>query len=82
LVLPIGKLATGEADYYLQQAQRRVDHTTSVASGVEDYYTGGPEAVGLLPLLAEVSHASSLPLLAAGGVADPASARVGQQRSD
>jgi len=45
-VLSIGKLATGQADYYLQQAQGRVDHTTSVASGVEDYYTGGPEAAG------------------------------------
>src|SRR5215210_4410976 len=45
-VLSIGKLATGQADYYLQQAQGRVDHMTSVASGVEDYYTGGPEAAG------------------------------------
>ena len=32
--------------------------------------------VGLLPLLAEVSRAVSLPLLAAGGIADPASARA------
>ena len=45
-MLSIGKLATGQADYYLQQAQGRVDRTTSVASGVEDYYTGGPEAAG------------------------------------
>jgi conjugative relaxase-like TrwC/TraI family protein len=45
-VLSIGKLATGQADYYLQQAGGRVDRTTSVASGVEDYYTGGPEAAG------------------------------------
>ena len=45
-MLSIGKLATGQADYYLQQAEGRVDRTTSVASGVEDYYTGGPEAAG------------------------------------
>src|SRR5215208_4269517 len=32
--------------------------------------------VGLLPLLAQVSRAVSLPLLAAGGIADPASARA------
>jgi nitronate monooxygenase len=32
--------------------------------------------VGLLPLLAEVGRAVSLPLLAAGGIGDPASARA------
>ena len=32
--------------------------------------------VGLLPLMAEVRRAVSLPLLAAGGIADPASARA------
>ena len=48
-MLSIGKLATGQADYYLQQAGGRVDRTTSIASGVEDYYTGGPEAAGEWP---------------------------------
>jgi nitronate monooxygenase len=32
--------------------------------------------VGLLPLLAEVRRAVSLPVLAAGGIGDPASARA------
>jgi conjugative relaxase-like TrwC/TraI family protein len=45
-VLSIGKLAVGQANYYLQQAGRRVDRATSVASGVEDYYVGGGEASG------------------------------------
>jgi hypothetical protein len=36
-VLSIGKLATGQANYYLQQVERRIDRTTSVATGVEDY---------------------------------------------
>jgi hypothetical protein len=37
-VLSIGKLATGQANFYLRLADVRVDRTTSVASGVEDYY--------------------------------------------
>ena len=45
-MLSIGKLARGQADYYLEQAKGRVDHATSVESGVEDYYLGGPEAKG------------------------------------
>jgi len=45
-VLSIGKLARGQADYYLQQARRRVDRPASVATGAEDYYLGGPEAAG------------------------------------
>lgn len=45
-VLSIGKLATGQANYYLEQAARRIDRATSVASGVEDYYLGGGEAAG------------------------------------
>src|SRR3954447_23499006 len=45
-MLSIGKLATGQADYYLQQADGRVDRASSVATGVEDYYVGGPEAAG------------------------------------
>jgi hypothetical protein len=35
-VLSIGKLGVGQASYYL----------SSVASGVEDYYTGSGEAAG------------------------------------
>jgi conjugative relaxase-like TrwC/TraI family protein len=45
-VLSIGKLAAGQADYYLQQAAGRVNRATSVASGVEDYYVGGTEPAG------------------------------------
>ena len=46
-----------------------------IVQGVE---AGGhvQSVVGLLPLLAEVSRAVSLPLLAAGGIADPVSARA------
>ena len=46
-----------------------------IVQGVE---AGGhvQSVVGLLPLLAEVSAAVRLPLLAAGGIADPASARA------
>ena len=46
-----------------------------IVQGVE---AGGhvQSVVGLLPMLAEVSRAVSLPLLAAGGIADPASARA------
>ena len=45
-----------------------------IVQGVE---AGGhvQSVVGLLPLLAEVGRAVSLPLLAAGGIADPVSAR-------
>lgn len=45
-MLSIGKLATGQASYYLQQADARIDRATSVASGVEDYYLGGTEPAG------------------------------------
>jgi nitronate monooxygenase len=46
-----------------------------IVQGVE---AGGhvESVVGLLPLLVEVSRAVSLPLLAAGGIADPAAARA------
>ena len=46
-----------------------------IVQGVE---AGGhvQSVVGLLPLLAEVRRAVSLPLLAAGGIGDPASARA------
>ena len=45
-MLSIGKLARGQADYYLEQAKGRVDHATSVETGAEDYCFGGPEAKG------------------------------------
>ena len=45
-MLSIGKLAVGQADYYLEQAQGAVTRAGSVRSGVEDYYLGGPEAAG------------------------------------
>ncbi len=45
-MLSIGKLATGQADYYLEQAQGSVTRAGAVSSGVEDYYLGGPEASG------------------------------------
>jgi conjugative relaxase-like TrwC/TraI family protein len=45
-VLSIGKLATGQADYYLEQARGRVSAVTSVRTGVEDYYFDGPEPYG------------------------------------
>ena len=45
-MLSIGKLARGQASYYLLQARRRVDRPRSVASGIEDYYGGSPEAPG------------------------------------
>jgi conjugative relaxase-like TrwC/TraI family protein len=46
-MLSIGKLATGQADYYLEQATGRIDRATSVASGVEDYYVEGIEPDGV-----------------------------------
>jgi conjugative relaxase-like TrwC/TraI family protein len=45
-MLSIGKLARGQADYYLEQAKGRVDHAASLETGVDDYYLGGPEAAG------------------------------------
>src|SRR3954452_5594771 len=45
-MLSIGKLAAGQAKYYLDQAQVRVDVVQSVGSGVEDYYVGPGEARG------------------------------------
>ena len=46
MVLSIGKLAAGQAKYYLDQAELRVDVVDSVAEGAEDYYLGAPEARG------------------------------------
>jgi conjugative relaxase-like TrwC/TraI family protein len=46
-VLSIGKLAAGQARYYLDQAEGRVDVVASVGDGIEDYYGGGAEARGV-----------------------------------
>jgi hypothetical protein len=46
-VLSIGKLAAGQAQYYLEQAHGRVDAIQSVANGAEDYYTHANEARGV-----------------------------------
>src|SRR3954471_21514749 len=46
-MLSIGKLAAGQAKYYLDQAEVRVDVVQSVGSGVEDYYVGSGEARGV-----------------------------------
>ena len=46
-MLSIGKLAAGQAKYYLEQAQGRVDAIQSVASGAEDYYIQGNEPRGV-----------------------------------
>src|SRR4051794_7115787 len=45
-MLSIGKLAAGQAKYYLDQAQVRVDVVQSVGGGVEDYYVAPGEARG------------------------------------
>ena len=45
-MLSIGKLAVGQADYYLEQAHGPTTRTRAVSSGVEDYYLGGPEPAG------------------------------------
>ena len=46
-MLSIGKLAVGQADYYLEQAQGSVTRAGAVSSGVEDYYLSGAEAPGV-----------------------------------
>jgi conjugative relaxase-like TrwC/TraI family protein len=45
-MLSIGKIAVGQADYYLEQADGPTTRTRAVASGIEDYYLGGPEPAG------------------------------------
>ena len=45
-MLSVGKLAAGQAGYYLDQAQGTTTRAQAVASGVEDYYLGGHEAKG------------------------------------
>jgi hypothetical protein len=46
-MVSIGKLAGGQADYYLEQAKARVDRVLSVSSGVEDYYFDGSDPDGV-----------------------------------
>ena len=46
-MLSIGKLAVGQADYYLEQARGAVTRAGAVSPGVEDYYLSGPEAAGV-----------------------------------
>ena len=45
-MVSIGKLGRGQARYYLDQAQEPMSAAAAVASGVEDYYTGGTEPAG------------------------------------
>jgi hypothetical protein len=45
-MVSVGKLATGQADYYLEQAGGRVTRAAAVGGGVEDYYASGPESAG------------------------------------
>ncbi len=45
-MLSIGKLAAGQAKYYLDQAEERVDVAQSVGEGIEDYYLTPREARG------------------------------------
>ena len=45
-MLSIGKLVAGQARYYLDQAEARVDVVESIGDGVEEYYLGPTEARG------------------------------------
>jgi hypothetical protein len=45
-MVSIGKLGRGQALYYLDQARHARSAATAIASGIEDYYTGGVEAAG------------------------------------
>ena len=45
-MLSIGKLSAGQARYYLEQGEVRVDAVDSISDGVEEYYAGGAEARG------------------------------------
>ena len=45
-MLSIGKRAAGQAKYYLDQAEERVDVAQSVGEGIEDYYLTPREARG------------------------------------
>src|SRR3954454_22144560 len=65
-MLSLGKLATGQAGYYLDQAQGSLSRMRSVSSGVEDYYLGGPEPAG------EWMGAGAVALVLKGQVGDVA----------
>ena len=45
-MVSIGKLAPGQARYYLDQAHEPMSAVHAVASGVEDYYFDGVEPPG------------------------------------
>ena len=45
-MVSIGKLGTGQAKYYLDQAELPMSRASAVSSGVEDYYVGGSEPAG------------------------------------
>ena len=45
-MLSIGKLVAGQARYYLDQAEARVDVVDSIGDGIEEYYVGPTEARG------------------------------------
>jgi conjugative relaxase-like TrwC/TraI family protein len=45
-VLSIGKLSAGQARYYLEQGEARVDAVNSIGDGTEEYYAVGAEARG------------------------------------
>ena len=44
-MLSIGKLGAGQAGYYLDQAEGRVDVVGSVGDGIEEYYGGKPPGI-------------------------------------
>src|SRR4051794_25959982 len=45
-MVSVGKLKAGQARYYLDQARSEPSQADALASGAEDYYTGGTEAAG------------------------------------
>lgn len=45
-MVSVGKLGTGQAKYYLDQAELPMSRASAVSSGAEDYYVGGAEAAG------------------------------------
>ena len=45
-MLSIGKLSAGQASYYLDQAQGRVDVVDSIGEGIEEYYLAARRRAG------------------------------------
>src|SRR4051812_45935709 len=45
-MVSVGKLKAAHAKYYLDQAESHPSPADAIASGAEDYYTGGSEAAG------------------------------------